>query len=165
VFPRLVRLDDRLLAAVSAQAQASGRLRSNHNLHQHADSVQRFLNALQPGTYVRPHRHVREQPGAGFECFVVLQGSIGLLVLDGAGTVIHSQRLDAAGPVRGIELAENQFHTLVALSSDAVLLELKQGPYRPTEDKDFLAAFPAEGTAAAAAQERRWRALFEGCAR
>jgi cupin fold WbuC family metalloprotein len=161
VFPRLVSLDQRLLAAVSAQAQASGRRRINHNLHQHADPVQRFLNALQPGTYVRPHRHRREQPGAGFECFVVLQGSIGLLVLDATGTVIHSQRLDAAGPVHGIELADNQFHTLVALSPDAVLLELKQGPYRPTEDKDFLAAFPAEGTPAAEQQERCWRALFE----
>ena len=163
-FPRLVSLDQRLLAAVSAQAQASSRRRSNHNLHQHADPVQRFLNALQPGTYVRPHRHRREQPGAGFECFVVLQGSIGLLVLDAAGTVIHSQRLDAEGPVRGIELGENQFHTLVALTPDAVLMELKQGPYRPTEDKDFLAAFPAEGTPEAAQQERCWRELFEGAA-
>lgn len=161
VFPRLVNLDQRLLDGVSARAEASGRRRINHNLHQHKDPVQRFLNALQPGTYVRPHRHLREAPGAGFECFVVLQGSIGLLVLDGAGAVIHSQRLDAAGPVRGVELAENQFHTLVALSSDAVLLELKQGPYRPAEDKDFLATFPAEGTAEALVQERCWRALFE----
>ena len=162
VFPRLVALDDALLGAVSARAAASGRRRMNHNLHHHDDGVQRFLNALQPGTYVRPHRHRRETPGAGFECFVVLQGSIGLLVLDAAGLVIHSQRLQAGGPVHGVELAEDQFHTLVALSPDAVLLELKQGPYRPTEDKDFLASFPAEGTPAAAAQERCWRALFEG---
>ncbi|MBU6354054.1 MAG: WbuC family cupin fold metalloprotein [Cyanobacteria bacterium REEB498] len=159
-FPRLVRLDDALLAAVSARAAASERGRINHNLHRHADAVQRFLNALQPGTYVRPHRHVRQSPGEGFECFVVLQGSIGLLVFAADGTVIHSQRLQAGGPVHGVELAEDQFHSLVALSDDAVLLELKQGPYRPTEDKDFLACFPAEGTEQAAEQERCWRALF-----
>jgi len=159
-FPRLVRLDDALLGAVSARAAASERGRMNHNLHRHADAVQRFLNALQPGTYVRPHRHVRQSPGEGFECFVVLQGSIGLLVFAADGTVIHSQRLQAGGPVHGVELAEDQFHSLVALSDDAVLLELKQGPYRPTEDKDFLACFPAEGTEQAAEQERCWRALF-----
>ena len=159
-FPRLVRLDDALLGAVSARAAASERGRMNHNLHRHADAVQRFLNALQPGTYVRPHRHVRQSPGEGFECFVVLQGSIGLLVFAADGTVIHSQRLQAGGPVHGVELAEDQFHSLVALSDDAVLLELKQGPYRPTEDKDFLACFPAEGTEQAAEQGRCWRALF-----
>ncbi len=159
-FPRLVRLDDALLGVVSARAAASERGRMNHNLHRHADAVQRFLNALQPGTYVRPHRHVRQSPGEGFECFVVLQGSIGLLVFAADGTVIHSQRLQAGGPVHGVELAEDQFHSLVALSDDAVLLELKQGPYRPTEDKDFLACFPAEGTEQAAEQERCWRALF-----
>lgn len=159
-FPRLVRLDDALLGVVSARAAASERGRMNHNLHRHADAVQRFLNALQPGTYVRPHRHVRQSPGEGFECFVVLQGSIGLLVFAADGTVILSQRLQAGGPVHGVELAEDQFHSLVALSDDAVLLELKQGPYRPTEDKDFLACFPAEGTEQAAEQERCWRALF-----
>jgi len=49
----------------------------------------------------------------------------------------------------------------VALSRDAVLLELKQGPYEPTADKDFLAHCPLEGSEAAQHQERRWRQLFE----
>ena len=164
VLPRIKAIDQRLLDHVSAAAQSSQRLRSNHNLHRHEEPVQRFLNALQPGTYVRPHRHRRPEPGAGFECFVVLQGSIGLLVLDDRGAVLHRQRLEASGPVRGIELADDQFHTLVALSADAVLLELKQGPYQPTDDKDFLAAFPLEGSPDAQRQERLWRELFEAAA-
>ena len=163
-IPRLTAIDDRLFAAVAEEARTSPRRRRNRNLHQHGDAVQRFLNVLQPGTYVRPHRHLREQPGTGFECFVVLQGEIGLLLLDGDGTVIERLRLQAGGPLRGIELAEGQFHTLVALSSDAVMFELKQGPYQPASDKDFLPQFPAEGTAAAADQERRWRALFDTAA-
>jgi hypothetical protein len=40
------------------------------------------------------------------------------------------------------------------------MFEIKQGPYVPTADKDFLASFPLEGTPEAAAQERAWRALF-----
>lgn len=159
--PPLQRIDQALFDAVALQARLAPRRRRNHNLHRESDVVQRFLNVLQPGTYVRPHRHLREQPGAGFECFVVLQGEIGLLLLAGDGSVQQRLRLQAAGPLRGIELAEGQFHTLVALSADAVLFELKQGPYQPTRDKDFLSHFPAEGTAAAADQERRWRALFD----
>ncbi|MGB5135545.1 MAG: WbuC family cupin fold metalloprotein [Prochlorococcaceae cyanobacterium] len=159
--PRLKRIDQELFDAVAAQAREAPRRRRNHNLHRESDLVQRFLNVLQPGTYVRPHRHLREQAGSGFECFLVLQGAIGLLVLDAAGEVISRQRLEADGPLRGIELAEGQFHTLVALTPDAVLFELKQGPYQPSADKDFLQHFPAEGTTAAEEQERRWRALFE----
>ena len=100
---------------------------------------------LQPGTNVRPHRHVCDKPEIGFECFLLLQGAIGLLVMDSSGLIIQQERLEANGPLRGIELAENQFHTLVALEPNTVMFELKQGPYQPTEDKDFLRSFHLEG--------------------
>ena len=154
------RLDQTLFDAVAAQARQSPRRRLNHNLHAETDQVQRFLNVLQPGTYVRPHRHLRAEVGAGFECFVVLQGAIGLLLLDAQGEVLTHERLDATGPLHGLQLMEGQFHTLVALSADAVMFEIKQGPYNPAFDKDFLPQFPAEGTPEANAQERAWRALF-----
>jgi cupin fold WbuC family metalloprotein len=159
--PLLQPIDQALFDRVAAAARTSPRLRRNHNLHAEPDLVQRFLNVLQPGTYVRPHRHLRASPGAGFECFVVLQGAIGLLLLDERGTVLRRERLDASGPLRGMELAEGQLHTLVALTPDAVMFEIKQGPYEPAADKEFLEAFPAEGTAAATAQERAWRSLFD----
>lgn len=159
-LPLLRRLDTQLFGAVADQARQSPRLRRNHNLHAEADPVQRFLNVLQPGTYVRPHRHRRERPGAGFESFVVLQGAVGLLLLDAQGEVIHQERLEAGGPVHGLDLAEDQIHTLVALEADTVMFEIKEGPYRPAGDKDFLSAFPAEGTAAAASLEASWRERF-----
>lgn len=158
--PRLQRLDQDLFDAVAAAASVAPRRRLNHNLHAAPDLVQRFLNVLQPGTYVRPHRHQRDIPGAGFECFLVLQGAIGLLLFDDAGNVIGRERLDSAGPLKGIELAQGTFHALVALSPDTVMFELKQGPYQPAADKDFLAGFPLEGTAEASRQELQWRALF-----
>lgn len=160
--PPLQRLDQDLFDRVAAEARALPRLRRNHNLHQESDPVQRFLNVMQPGTYVRPHRHRRARAGAGFECFVVLQGAIGLLLLDEAGAVVGRERLEAGGPLRGIELAEGLLHTLVALAPDSVLLEIKEGPYEPAADKDFLAAFPAEGTEASRRQEQAWRELFSG---
>ena len=160
--PPLTRISASLFDAVAAEARASKRLRKNHNFRQSSDLVQRFLNVLQPGTYVRPHRHLREPSGSGFECFLVLQGAIGLLLLNEQGAVLQQERLEAGGEVRGIQLAEGQFHTLVALAPDSVMFELKQGPYEPLADKDFLPQFPLEGSAEAAAQEQRWRALFNG---
>lgn len=158
--PDLRPIDQSLLDQLAEQALLRPRLRCNFNFHQERDAVQRFLNVLQPGTYVRPHRHCREAAGEGFECFVVLQGAIGLLVFDADGQIRQSLTLQALGPVRGVELAEGLFHTLVALQPASVLFELKQGPYQPLHDKDFHPAFPLEGTPEALQQEHRWRTLF-----
>jgi cupin fold WbuC family metalloprotein len=157
---KIQRIDHTLFERLAAESRALPRRRLNHNLHEEADPVQRFLNVMQPGTYVRPHRHRRDRPGAGFECFVVLQGAIGLLLLDERGTVMERERLEADGPLRGIQLPEGIIHTLVALEADSVLLEIKEGPYRPASDKDCLASCPPEGNAAAAALETSWRGLF-----
>jgi hypothetical protein len=40
------------------------------------------------------------------------------------------------------------------------MFEIKQGPYQPASDKDFLSAFPAEGTPEARVQEASWRQRF-----
>ena len=160
-FPGLQLIDQELFDAVALRAQSSERLRMNFNLHQESDLVQRFLNVMQPGTYVRPHRHSRQGTGEGFECFVVLQGSIGVLLFDDKGTGLRQVRLDAAGPVRGLQLDEGVFHSLVALAPDSVIFELKQGPYQPLADKDFLAGFPNEGELESREQELEWRRLFD----
>ena len=110
---------------------------------------------------MRPHRHQRNGSGTGFECFLVLQGAIGLLLFNSEGEI--QQQLSAKGPTtHGIEIAEDQFHTLVALEADRVIFELKQGPYQPTQDKDFPNGFPQEGTTEAARQESQWRDLLSG---
>ena len=153
-------IDQQLFARVAAEARQHPRLRVNHNFHQEQDPVQRFLNVLQPGTYVRPHRHRRNGSGTGFECFLVLQGAIGLLLFNGEGDIQQQLHLSAAGPTHGIEVEEDQFHTLVALEADSVIFELKQGPYQPSQDKTFLNHFPLEGTPEAALQEAQWRDLI-----
>ena len=48
----------------------------------------------------------------------------------------------------------------MALEADSVIFELKQGPWQPDQDKDFLNGFPKEGTTKAARQESQWRDLL-----
>ncbi|MBD2091448.1 WbuC family cupin fold metalloprotein [Microcoleus sp. FACHB-1515] len=146
--------------SIADQARSNSRQRQNYNFHEHSERVQRFLNVLQPGTYVRPHRHQRVPDVNGFEFFLVIQGAIGLIVMNGEGEPIDTERLSAEGATRAVELAEGTYHTLVALQPNTVMLEIKEGPYEVQTDKDFLPMFPLEGTPEAAAIEQQWRNLF-----
>ena len=144
-------LDSNTLRALLATAGASPRLRANHNLHPRLeDPVQRFFNAMLPGTYVRPHRH---STPPRWELFLVLRGRLALLVFDDAGRVEDRQELSAEGPVFGAEVEAGRWHTLLALQP-AVLFELKQGPYSALTDKDFASWAPAEGEALSEAMVR-----------
>ncbi|MEW6648321.1 MAG: WbuC family cupin fold metalloprotein [Pseudomonadota bacterium] len=132
-----------LMAELSRRAAASDRGRSNFNLHpQLADPVQRFLNAIEPGSYVRPHRHGSP---LRWELFVIMQGAAVILLFDDAGMVTERVELDAGGSVRAVELPPGVWHTVVARVSGTVLFEFKEGPYAQLSDKDFAAWAPAEG--------------------
>ena len=155
-FTAVKRLDQDLIDRIAEQARSNVRLRQNYNFHDHSEKVQRFINVLQPGTYVRPHRHCRAADINGFEFFLVLQGTLGLAVLNDRGEIGHWEQASAQGPTRGIELPEGTYHTLVALEPNTVILELKEGPYNPSGDKEFLVQFPLEGTAEAQAIVSMW---------
>jgi cupin fold WbuC family metalloprotein len=134
------------LEELSRQAAGSPRRRANLNLHPElSDPVQRFFNALEPGSYVRPHRH-----GTGrWETFIALAGRAVMLTFDDDGTVLERADLAPAGPAVAAEVAGDVWHAVAALEPGTVLLELKPGPYHPIEDKDFAPWAPPEGDAAA----------------
>ncbi len=143
------------LGELTAQACVAARQRVNLNLHPVlADPVQRFLNAIEPGSYVRPHRHCT--PQEKWELFVILSGAAVVLQLDEAGKVLARVELDAAGEQRLVEIPAGAWHTLAALQPATVLFEVKQGPYSAMDDKDFAAWAPAEGGIGAAELARRY---------
>lgn len=150
------------LDELSRRAQASPRLRMNHNFHASPDDpCQRLLNAIEPGSYVRPHRH-RLQPKA--ELFVAVRGRMALLHFDQRGTLLAVVPLVAGGATAVAEVATGEWHTIVALERGSVFLEVKAGPYRPIDAEDFAEWAPAEGTAAATELLARWQGLGRGAA-
>lgn len=70
-----VQIHSDLLDQVVKEARASERRRMNFNFHQLEDPANRMLNAIEPESYIRPHRHL-EPPRD--EAFFVLRGQ-GLL--------------------------------------------------------------------------------------
>ena len=158
--PPIKCLTQELLDEVTTSSHSSPRLRQNYNFHDLSDKVQRFVNVLQRGTYVRPHRHLRPPTVNGFEFFAVIQGEVGILILNENGQILRSLRVSAAGPTRAVEFPEGTIHTLVALAADTVILEFKEGPYDVATDKNFLPDFPAEGSVAARELVAIWEAEF-----
>lgn len=152
-----VWITDALIAEVAREARESPRRRKNRNLHEMDDPVHRLLNALEPGTYIRPHRHLEASKA---ETAVVLSGAVGVLIFDEAGALREKRRLSAAGPDRGVDMAAGVWHGFVALGPGTVFFETKAGPYAPPTKEESAPWAPSEGTPEAAELERKWRALF-----
>lgn len=137
-------IDQPLFNSLCRTAAAATRKRAHFTLHlELTDAVQRLCVAIEPGSYIRPHRHAEQ---GKWEFFVILQGAAVILLFDQNGMVTKRITLDSNGPVHGAEIAENCWHTLAALAKDTVLLEIKPGPYQPLAAADFASWAPAEGT-------------------
>lgn len=130
------------LDQLSKDAAASERLRKNLNMHDdYADPCQRLFNAMEPGTYIRPHRHV-DPPKA--ECFMAVRGKITLITFDDKGAVEQVVPFGAGCDAVAIELPPGAWHTLIVLEPGSIFFETKPGPYAPLSDKDFAPWSPAE---------------------
>ena len=127
-------IDKRLLDDLTAQAQASPRLRMNLDLrNSDGDSSQRMLNAIEPGSVVPIHRHQKTS-----ETVVVLRGRVVEEYYYSEGVVEASFDLAAGGPICALNIPAGQWHTLRALDSGTVILEVKDGPYEPIQECDIL---------------------------
>lgn len=153
-------VSSRVLLELSGKARESQRLRANLNLHPElSDPFQRFLNAIEPGTYVRPHRHVELR----WELFVVLSGAAAILSFDDESRLSSRVELIAGGGGNSaVEIPPGTWHTVVAIRPGTVLFEFKPGPYSPTSDKDFASWAPLEGETGAATMLARFESALPG---
>src|SRR5512145_2600706 len=117
----MIVIDQQLVTGLAGEAKKSARLRKNHNFHSdYADPVNRMLNAFEPGTYVRPHKH--ESPDK-CEVFLILTGRALALQFDDFGSVMEHLVLDASHGIYGVEFPARTWHSIVSLSSGTVLYE------------------------------------------
>ena len=151
-------IDTSLLEATTAAARASPRRRKNHNFHTPDSEVaNRLLNAVEPGSYIPPHRHLG---AAKDETFVVLRGRLGVVCFDEAGDITRLAVLDAGGQIVGANIPHGTYHTLVSLAPGSVFLETKAGPYAPIGDEERAPWAPREGDPQAADYLARLERLF-----
>ena len=132
-----------MLEELTDQAIKRPRLRKNYNLHpQLNDPVQRLLNAMEPGTYVQPHRHPQDDK---WELFVIIQGKAIVVMFDDDGRITQRIDLNSNGPIFAVEIPTNTWHSVASLKTGTVLFEVKRGPYDQRYAKEFATWAPVEG--------------------
>ena len=128
-------------------ARHSERARAIVRYHEHEEGVQRMLHAIEPESYVRPHRH----EGPKTEVFVALVGSALVCRFDDAGAVAEQVAIRAGGPQFGCEIPPGCWHALLAREPGTVLYEVIEGAFDPSSHKHYADWAPAEGSAEAPA--------------
>lgn len=136
------------LNALTEQAQVSPRRRQHLSIHQsYQEPCQRLFNAIEPDSYIRPHRHATDPRD---EFLLAVRGEMALLIFDDSGAVTRVQRFasEKYGPAfaAGIEVPASTWHTVLALQPGSVLLEVKAGPFDPAQPKDLAPWAPEEGS-------------------
>ena len=131
----VMKITQAILDNLTEQAKASPRLRMNLDLRNSAeDQSQRMLNAIEPGSPLPIHRHQKSS-----ETVVCLRGRLIEEYYDGQSKkCIESIDLSPNGPVFALNIPAGQWHTVRALESETVILEMKDGAYIPTSQEDIL---------------------------
>ena len=144
-----MKITQAILDNLTEQAKASPRLRMNKDLRNSADDQsQRMLNAIEPGSPLPIHRHRHTS-----ETVVCLRGRLvweyyqelrdeGLELRDSSKSSrvqkVQEIELSPNGQVVALNIPAGQWHTVRALESGSVILEMKEGAYEPLQDCDVL---------------------------
>lgn len=134
-------INNELLDKTTAQAKRSPRLRMNYNFHEDLnDPVNRLLNAMEPDTYLRPHRHINPDKN---EVFLLLRGKVAVFIFDDRGRITKTIILDPLNGNYGGEIPPGIWHGLLVLESGSVIYEIKEGPFSPLTPENLAPWSPA----------------------
>ncbi len=130
-----MKITQTILDELTEKAKESPRLRMNLDLRDSAeDTSQRMLNAIEPGSLLPIHRHQNTS-----ETVICLRGRLVEEYYDELErTCTERIELSPNGPVVALNIPAGQWHTVQALESGTVILEMKNGKYEPISDVDIL---------------------------
>lgn len=130
-----MKITQAILDKLTEEAKASPRLRMNMDLRNSSeDQSQRMLNAIEPGSVLPIHRHQKTS-----ETVVCLRGRLVWEFYDELERICTERiELSPNGQVVALNVPAGQWHTVRALESGSVILEMKNGPYEPMGPEDIL---------------------------
>ena len=127
-------INQKILDSLTAQAKASPRLRMNLDLRNTPeDGSQRMLNAMEPGTVLPIHRHMKSS-----ETEVCLRGHLREIFYNEKGEVTEVIDLAPNSDCVALNIPIGQWHTVEVLESGTVILECKDGAYEALGEEDML---------------------------
>tara|TARA_B100000700_G_scaffold139242_1_gene155346 strand:+ start:11664 stop:12065 length:402 start_codon:yes stop_codon:yes gene_type:complete len=118
------------------QASHSPRRRAHLNLHaSFDDKVQRLYIAMLEGSYVGPHYHALAHQ---WEMFIVQNGILKVMLHHKDGSVISSFLVGDEQDTQAIEFKPGDVHSVECVSEQALMLEIKEGPFIEERAKVLL---------------------------
>ena len=156
----MIVIDDTLIEMLIKKAAISSRKRVHHNLHSDLnDKIHRLCVAIEPGSYIRPHRH----SGSGkWELMIAMRGKMAVLLFDDVGKVTEKVILTPGSSNSAVEIPVGVWHTFVSLEKGSVIFEIKCGPYQKPEEYDFACWASKEGELQAEKIENWFHTAKEG---
>ncbi len=152
-----------LLRLVVEEARTAPRLRRNHNLHPTDESrCHRLLNAIEPASYIRPHRHLDPEKDEGF---ILMGGRLGIILFSDSGAVTETVTLSHENGNLAADVPHGVFHTAVSLESGTIFYETKAGPYLPLTEAETASWAPQEGDGTVPEYLERLRTILDSCHR
>jgi cupin fold WbuC family metalloprotein len=140
----MIPITEDFIETISQQAKTSTWKRKNYNYHtDYADPFQRLLNAMEPFSYVQPHKHEDLDKR---EVFIILKGRAVVIEFDDNGGIIQHFILCQSLGNYAVEIPARVWHTIIPLDEGTVIYEVKDGPYNPIDDKNFATWAPKENT-------------------
>jgi cupin fold WbuC family metalloprotein len=135
------------LNSLTEEAKLSSRQRQHRNIHlSYEDPCQRLFNAIEPSSYIRPHRHTGVDKN---ELLIAMRGLMAFIKFDAEGAVSYVQNFGSEyygdNMAVGLEVPPDTWHTVIALVDGSILLEVKAGPFDPAQPKEMADWAPVEG--------------------
>ncbi len=136
-----IRFED--LRELCVEATQSFRRRSHLNVHKdYSEPAQKIFIAMQPDSYIRPHRHRKDG-----ESLLAIEGQFEYIEFNDQGEITKRIRF-------GNSVCENlmiivpsmRWHTVLCLQKNAILFEVKNGPFEPFAAKEFSTWAPEENS-------------------
>ena len=127
-------ITETLLDNLSAQAKESPRLRVADDLRTTPnDNSQRMLCAMEPGTEVAIHRHLKTS-----ESLAVIRGSIRQNFYNDKGELTESIILKPGAPISFVQVPQGAWHKAECLESGTIFFEAKDGAYAPLSEDEVM---------------------------
>lgn len=124
----------KLFDDLSYEAVKSSILRVNYDLrNSDCEQSQRMLNALEPGTQLPIHRHLKTS-----KICLILCGTAEEIFYDDSGKEKERFLLKSNSDCVGIQISAGVWHRIEVLESGTVIFEAKDGTYEPISTENII---------------------------
>ena len=124
----------KLFDDLSYEAVKSSILRVNYDLrNSDCEQSQRMLNALEPGTQLPIHRHLKTS-----KICLILCGTAVEIFYDDSGKEKERFLLKSNSDCVGIQIPAGVWHRIEVLESGTVIFEAKDGTYEPISTENIM---------------------------